>query len=77
MTPGYAHTHYVTLALPLGLYYNLARPWVCTMITMEPQGFWGSGENGYLFSGCWGNYFRGAGEQVYSFGDLGSIAEKH
>ena len=21
---------------------------------MGPQGFWGSGENGYLFSGSWG-----------------------
>ena len=39
-----------------------------------PQGFWGSGENGYLFST--GNYFRGAREQAHNFGDLGSLAKK-
>ena len=44
-----------------------------------PQGFWGSGENGYLFSGSWGstgNYFRGSREQAHNFGDLGSLAKK-
>ena len=30
-----------------------------------PQGFWGSGENGYLFSGSWGAL-------VIISGDLGS-----
>ena len=43
---------------------------------MGPQGFWGSGENGYLFSGSCpgstGNYFQGFGEQAHSFGDSGS-----
>ena len=44
-----------------------------------PQGFLGSGENGFLFSGSWGstgNYFRGAREQAHNFGDLGSLAKK-
>ena len=45
-----------------------------------PQGFWGSGENGYIYIfrdlGSTGNYLRGAGEQAHSFGDLGSPAEK-
>ena len=31
----------------------------------SPQGFWGSGENGYLFSGSWGAL-------VIIFRDLGS-----
>ena len=46
---------------------------------MGPQGFWGSGKNGYLFSGSWGstgNYFRGAREQAHNLGDLGSLAKK-
>ena len=30
-----------------------------------PQGFWGSGENGYLFSGSWGAL-------IIIFRDLGS-----
>ena len=37
-----------------------------------PQGFYGSGEKGYLFSGSWGalvNIFR---EQTHGFWDLGS-----
>ena len=34
-------------------------------ITMGPQGFTGSGENGYLFSGSWGAL-------VIISGDLGS-----
>ena len=33
--------------------------------TGAPQGFWGSGENGYLFSGSWGAL-------VIIFRDLGS-----
>ena len=39
-----------------------------------PQGFWGS----FIFRdlGSTGNYFRGAGEQAHSFGDLGSPAKK-
>ena len=44
-----------------------------------PQGFWGSEEKGFLFSGSWGsiaNYFRGAGEQAHTLGDLGSTAKK-
>ena len=32
---------------------------------LGPQGFWGSGENGYLFSGSWGAL-------VIIFRDLGS-----
>ena len=46
---------------------------------MGPQGFWGSGENYYfcfreLGSTC--NYFWGAREQAYNFGDIGSFAKK-
>ena len=43
-----------------------------------PQGFWGSGEWLFIFRdlGSTGNYFRGAGEQAHSFGDLGSPAKK-
>ena len=44
-----------------------------------PQGFWGSGENGYLFSGSWGALViisRDQREQAHSFGDLGSPAKK-
>ena len=35
------------------------------MDSWRPQGFWGSGENGYLFSGSWGAL-------VIIFRDLGS-----
>ena len=35
------------------------------IIFRSPQGFWGSGENGYLFSGSWGAL-------VIIFRDLGS-----
>ena len=38
-----------------------------------PHGFWGSGENYYLFSGSWGALviiFRNLGSKL-SFGDLG------
>ena len=34
---------------------------------MGPQGLWGSGENGYFFSGSWGALvitFSGSGEQA-------------
>ena len=41
---------------------------------MGPKGFWGSGENGYLFSGIWGALV--AGETAHSFGDIGSPAKK-
>ena len=30
--------------------YNIEK----TDLEMGPQGFWGSGENGYLFPGSWG-----------------------
>ena len=46
---------------------------------LRPQGFWGSGENGYLFSGSWEALviiFRGAREKAYNFGDIGSLAKK-
>ena len=36
-----------------------------------PQGFWGSGENGYLFSGSWGALviiFRDLGSKLIVFG---------
>ena len=49
------------------------------MRRMDPQGFFGPGENGYLFSGSWGNtgnYFSGAWEQAHSFGDLVKKAKK-
>ena len=44
-----------------------------------PQGFWGSGENGFFIFrelGSTGNYFRGAREQAHNFGDIGSLAKK-
>ena len=47
--------------------------------TMGPPGVWGIwGEWLSFFRdlGSTGNYFRGAGEQAHSFGDLGSPAKK-
>ena len=44
-----------------------------------PQGFWGSGENGYLFSGSWGALViisRDLGSKLIVLGDLGSTARK-
>ena len=46
---------------------------------LGPQGFWGSGENGFFIYGELGStgyYFQGFGEQAHSFGDLGSPAKK-
>ena len=59
---------------PLGLFCSIF------VYLWGPQGFWGSGEKGYLFLGLQlgstANYFRGAGEQAHTFGDLGSTAKK-
>ena len=47
----------------------LFKPRKCTY--MGPQGFGGSGENGYLFSGEWGctgNYFRDLGSKLVVWG---------
>ena len=41
-----------------------------------PQGFWGSGENDYLFSGSKGALVIILGEQGHRFGDLGSPSKK-
>ena len=44
-----------------------------------PQGFWGSGENGYLFSGSWGALVIILGElgsKLIIYGDIGSLAIK-
>ena len=44
-----------------------------------PQGFWGSGEKGYLFSGSWGALVIILGKQgskLIFFWDLGSRAQK-
>ena len=42
-----------------------------------PQGFWGSGENGFFRElGSTGNYFHVFGEQAHSTGDLGSPVSK-
>ena len=38
---------------------------IALTISGAPQGFWGSGENGYLFSGSWGAL-------VIILGELGS-----
>ena len=41
------------------------------LFVMGPQGFWGSGENGYLFSGIWGALviiFRDLGSKLIVFG---------
>ena len=48
---------------------------------MRTPGVGGAGEKGYSISGSWeakccGNYFRGAGKQAHTFGDLGSTVKK-
>ena len=39
-------------------FYSKGVYWICFyliwLIVGAPQGFWGSGENGHLFSGSWG-----------------------
>ena len=39
-------------------------------------GIWGEGLFIFRELGSTANYFRGAGEQAHTFGDLGSIAKK-
>ena len=39
-------------------------------------GIWGEGLFIFRELGSTANYFRGAGEQAYTFGDLGSTAKK-
>ena len=41
-----------------------------------PQGFEGAGLFIFRELGSTGNYFRGAGEEAHTFGDLGSTAKK-
>ena len=51
----------------------------CILHLWGPQGFWGSGEKGYLSLGSWGALLiilGELGEQAHTFGDLGSIAKK-
>ena len=43
---------------------------------MGPQGFWGSGENGYLFSGSWGALVIILGEVGSKLIILGSLVNK-
>ena len=47
---------------------------------MGPHGFWGSENNGYLFSGSWGVlviiFMDLGGGQAHSFRDLGCPAKK-
>ena len=47
------------------VYAKSSRAMPNKMSRWGPQGFWGSGENGYLFSGSWGAL-------VIIFSDLGS-----
>ena len=49
---------------------------VKNQILWAPQGFWGSGEDGYLFSRSWGALVIILGEQAQNFGDIGSLAKK-
>ena len=48
--------------------------------SLGPQGFWGSREKGYLFSGSGGALLIILGElgskHMYTFGDLGSTVKK-
>ena len=39
-------------------------------------GIWGEGQFIFRELGSTANYFRGAGEQAHTFGDLGSTAKK-
>ena len=51
----------------------------CGVTSGGPQGFKGSGEKGFFIFrelGSTANYFRGAGEQAHTFGDLVSTAKK-
>ena len=46
---------------------------------MGPKGFWGSGENGYFFSGSWRTLeiiIGDLGSRLIVFVDLGSQAKK-
>ena len=42
------------LLITLDTVHQLIISVVIMIILLGPQGFWGSGENGYLFSGSWG-----------------------
>ena len=50
-----------------------------TTLSLGPPGvlgIWGEGLFIFRELGSTANYFRGAGEQVHTFGDLGSTAKK-
>ena len=52
---------------------------VVYQIKWGPQGFWVSGENGYLFSGSWGTLVIILGElgsKLIILGDIWSLAKK-
>ena len=55
------------------------RIWLSYKISGAPPrvlGIWGEGLFIFRELGSTDNYFRGAGEQAYTFGDLGSTAKK-
>ena len=67
------------------LYFNINTIHVHTQSNFLPTYYWGPpgvlgiwGEGLFIFRelGSTANYFRGAGEQAYTFGDLGSTAKK-
>ena len=41
-----------------------------------PPGFWGSGENGYLFSGSTGNYLGALGSNLIIMGIQGALPKR-
>ena len=51
---------------------------ICQIIGAPPGvlGIWGEGLFIFRELGSTANYFRGAGEQAHTFGDLGSTAKK-
>ena len=58
----------VTLGIPKTSYTQVGSP--------EVLGIWGEWLFIFRELGSTGNYYRGAGEQAHSFGDLGSPAKK-
>ena len=50
--------------------------WLEALHDTGPSGFWGEGLFIFREFRRTGNYFRGAGQQGYSFGDIGSRAKK-
>ena len=70
------YLHYISLKLLKKIYGSHLRESAANYGTPGVLGIWGEGLFIFRELGSTAIYFRGAGEQAHTFGDLGSTAKK-